>query len=62
MPDALHQTPSLRYASGWSTSSLAAYDDDQVVRHDSSALELDAVEATGRPAIHVLRPLLDPAA
>jgi len=55
-------TPSLRYTCGPVEDFLAAYDPEQVTRHDSSTLELDAVEATDRPAIHVLRPLLDPAA
>jgi len=57
-----YATPSLRYACGPVEDFLAAYDPAQVVRHDGSTLELDAVEATGRPAIHVLRPLHDPAA
>jgi L-ascorbate metabolism protein UlaG (beta-lactamase superfamily) len=57
-----YATPSLRYVCGPVESFLAAYDPDQVVRHDSSTLELDSVEPTAQPVIHVLRPLLDPAA
>jgi L-ascorbate metabolism protein UlaG (beta-lactamase superfamily) len=57
-----YATPSLRYRCGPVEDFLAAYDPEQVVRHDSSTLELDAVQPTARPAIHVLRPLLDPAA
>jgi L-ascorbate metabolism protein UlaG (beta-lactamase superfamily) len=57
-----YATPSLRYRCGSVQDFLAAYDADQVVRHDSSTLELDGVEPAARPTIHVLRPLLDPAA
>jgi L-ascorbate metabolism protein UlaG (beta-lactamase superfamily) len=57
-----YATPSLTYACGPVDDFLAAYPADQVVHHDSSTLELDRGEATGPPVVHVLRPLLDPAA
>jgi L-ascorbate metabolism protein UlaG (beta-lactamase superfamily) len=57
-----YATPSLRYRCGPVEDFLAAHDPEQVVRHDSSTLELDGVQPTDRPVIHVLRPLLDPAA
>jgi L-ascorbate metabolism protein UlaG (beta-lactamase superfamily) len=57
-----YATPSLTYACGPVGDFLAAYPAEQVVRHDSSTLEFDRVEATGPPVVHVLRPLLDPAA
>jgi L-ascorbate metabolism protein UlaG (beta-lactamase superfamily) len=57
-----YATPSLRYRCGPVEDFLAPYAREQVVRHDSSTLELDGVPAAGPPTIHVLRPLLDPAA
>jgi L-ascorbate metabolism protein UlaG (beta-lactamase superfamily) len=54
-----YATPSLRYRCGPVEDFLSAYAPEEVVWHDSSALELDGV-APG-PVIHVLRPLLDPA-
>jgi L-ascorbate metabolism protein UlaG (beta-lactamase superfamily) len=57
-----YATPSLKYACGPVGDFLAGYPAKQVVHHTSSTLELDGVEAAGPPAIHVLRPLLDPAA
>jgi len=55
-----YATPSLRYSVGPVDDFLAPYAPEQVVRHQSSTLELDGVG--GGPVIHVLRPLLDPAA
>src|SRR5262249_27970110 len=57
-----YATPSLPYACAPVADFLAAHAPDPVGFHDSSTLQLDAVEPAGRPAIHVLRPLLDPAA
>jgi L-ascorbate metabolism protein UlaG (beta-lactamase superfamily) len=57
-----YATPSLRYRAGPVADFLAPYPPEQIVRHDSSTLELDGVEPTAAPAIHVLRPLLDPLA
>jgi L-ascorbate metabolism protein UlaG (beta-lactamase superfamily) len=57
-----YATPSLKYVCGPVDAFLAGYAPEQVVRHDSSSLELDRVERSDRPAVHVLRPLLDPAA
>jgi L-ascorbate metabolism protein UlaG (beta-lactamase superfamily) len=57
-----YATPSLRYRCGPVEDFLAAYDPAQVTRHDSSTLQLETVESTDRPTVHVLRPLLDPAA
>jgi hypothetical protein len=57
-----YATPSLRYRCGPVEDFLAAYAPEQVVRHDASTLELDGLAASvAGPAIHVLRPLLDPA-
>jgi L-ascorbate metabolism protein UlaG (beta-lactamase superfamily) len=57
-----YATPSLRYACGPVEDFLAGFTPGQVVRHDSSTLELDGVDGWGSPTVHVLRPLLDPAA
>ena len=57
-----YATPSLRYRAGPVEDFLAPYPPAQIVRHDSSTLELDGVEAGPGPVIHVLIPQLDPKA
>jgi L-ascorbate metabolism protein UlaG (beta-lactamase superfamily) len=54
-----YATPSLKYNSGRLEDFLADVPPEQVIRHGSSTLELDGVEAAGPPTIHVLLPLLD---
>ena len=56
-----YATPSLRYRCGPVEDFLAAYPPEQVFWHESSTLELDGGPGPAGPAIHVLRPLLDPA-
>lgn len=57
-----YATPSLKYSVGPVEEFLAPYRPGQIVHHDSSALALDGVEASGEPTIHVLLSLLDPKA
>jgi L-ascorbate metabolism protein UlaG (beta-lactamase superfamily) len=57
-----YETPSLRYDVGPLEDFLADYPAGTIVRSRSSTLELDEVDATDGPTIHVLTPQLDPKA
>jgi len=57
-----YATPSLRYSSGPVEDFLEPYSPEQILRHASSTLELDGVDAQAGMVIHVLSPELDPKA